>query len=62
MISQKITTIIHMASEDGSIKHFYAYVELKNGIANFDVDNTHPLSDDEISEFNKENPKKLRPS
>ena len=62
MISEKFTTIVHMTSEDGSIKHFYAYVELKNGIAHFDVDNIHPLSDDEVYEFNKNNPKKLRPS
>ena len=62
MVLEKFTTIVHMTSEDGSIKHFYAYVELKDGIANFDIDAMHPLSDDEVFEFNKENPKKLRPS
>ena len=58
-MSEKFKTIVSKLFDDGSIQYYYADVELKDGVATFNVDANYPLSDDEIAEFNRnKNPTK----
>ena len=57
---KKVKTIVSKYiydPESGKEKevYYYAMLSLKNGVASVEVDNTHPLSDDEVDEFNKKN-------
>lgn len=51
---KKIKTLVCKVSNDGVAKYYYADAEIKDRVFYIvNVDETHPLSDDEVAEFSR---------